>query len=77
MAKGKLIRVEDSDGDECFEKAVRSEIQDVEESRQARNSKSGRITQNSYDDLGGAFSNEYANAKTKKRKTEPEAVGAA
>jgi hypothetical protein len=70
VAKGKLIRVEDSDGDECFEKAVRSEIQEVEESRQARSSKSGTITQNSFEDLGEAFSSEYANAKIKKRKTE-------
>lgn len=70
VAKGKLIRVEDSDGDECFEKAVRSEIQEVEESRQARSSKSGKITQNSFEDLGEAFSNYYANAKIKKRKTE-------
>ena len=49
---------------------MRSEIQEVEESRQARSSKSGKIIQNSYDDLGEAFSTEYANAKIKKRKTE-------
>ena len=70
VTKGKIIKVDYNDGDECFEQAVRSEIQEVEESRQARSSKSGKITHNSFEDLGEAFSNEYANAKIKKRKTE-------
>ena len=68
-AEGKLIKVEDSDGDECFEKVMRSEIQEVEDSRQARNSKSGRISQNNYDDLGEAVSTELMDAKIKKCKT--------
>ena len=67
--RGKLIRAEISDADKRCEKAARSEIQEVEDSRQAGISKSGRICQNNYEDLGEAFNTEFTNSKLRKRKT--------